>query len=90
MDQDMAGAARSAPRQAKEAIAESPDFSAPSWRKSTFSMGNGNCVELARLRTGHVAVRDSKSAPGPVLLFTPREWRTFVGGVKRGEFDRFG
>jgi hypothetical protein len=32
-------------------------------------------------------VRDSKDPQGPVLLFTPDEWRAFVGGVRNGEFD---
>jgi hypothetical protein len=34
-----------------------------------------------------IAVRDSKDRSGPVLLFTPREWEAFVGGVRGGEFD---
>ncbi len=34
-----------------------------------------------------VAVRDSKDRQGPVLTFTPAEWRAFVVGVRSGEFD---
>jgi hypothetical protein len=37
-----------------------------------------------------VGVRDSKDTSGPVLRFTLDEWNAFVGGVRNGEFDRFG
>ncbi|WP_433519999.1 DUF397 domain-containing protein [Nonomuraea sp. CA-143628] len=37
-----------------------------------------------------VAVRDSKDRGGPLLTFTPGEWRAFLGGVKDGEFDQPG
>jgi hypothetical protein len=60
------------------------------WWKSSFSIGNGNCLETARTPDGgHLAVRDSKDKSGPVLTFTPGEWRAFVAGVKNGEFDCF-
>jgi hypothetical protein len=60
------------------------------WKKSTHSYGNGDCVEAAPLAGGHVAVRDSKDKTGPVLMFSPSEWRAFLGGVKGGEFDFIG
>ncbi|MFF4412570.1 DUF397 domain-containing protein [Streptosporangium sp. NPDC001559] len=64
------------------------DLSTTVWRKSSLSGGNGGqCVEVAGL-TGGTAVRDSKNPEGPSLLFTAAEWRTFVEGVKTGEFDR--
>jgi hypothetical protein len=58
------------------------------WRKSSYS-GNGgvDCVEVARNLPGTVAVRDSKDRGGPVLGFTPEDWRTFVQAIKSGEFD---
>ncbi len=34
-----------------------------------------------------VAVRDSKDRNGPVLVFTPFEWKAFVGGVRDGKLD---
>jgi hypothetical protein len=58
------------------------------WKKSSLSMSNGNCVEVAYMSGGHVGVRDSKDRTGPVLQFTPGEWSAFVGGVRNGEFDR--
>jgi hypothetical protein len=57
------------------------------WRRSTSSMGSGQCVEVAFLETGGVAIRDSKDQAGPVLMPLPGEWQAFVGGVKVGEFD---
>jgi len=60
------------------------------WIKSSLSFANGNCVEVASLPDDQVGVRDSKDPAGLVLRFTPGEWRAFVGGVRNGEFDRFG
>ncbi|MEV5412453.1 DUF397 domain-containing protein [Thermopolyspora sp. NPDC052614] len=57
------------------------------WAKSSRST-NGNCVEVARLQSGHVGIRDSKNQNGPVLIFPQGEWTAFIGGVKSGEFGR--
>ena len=60
------------------------------WVKSSLSFANGNCVEVADLSGGEVGVRNSRDTAGAVLRFTPDEWHAFVGGVRNGEFDRFG
>ena len=59
------------------------------WVKSSLSYANGNCVEVASLPRGEVGVRNSRDCAGPVLRFTPEEWRAFLGGVRNGEFDCF-
>jgi hypothetical protein len=56
------------------------------WRKSSFSGHQGNCVEVAKLDSGEVAVRNSRFPAGPALVFTPAEWTAFVSGVEYGEF----
>jgi hypothetical protein len=58
------------------------------WVKSSLSYANGDCVEVASLADGHVGVRDSKDAEGPILRFTSSEWRAFIAGVRNGEFDK--
>ncbi|GAA0434043.1 hypothetical protein Acor_08370 [Acrocarpospora corrugata] len=63
------------------------------WRKSSHSSGGDNCVEVATAGNPGgsdpvIGVRDSKQhGRGPVLEFTPAEWRAFVNAVKDGEFD---
>ena len=58
------------------------DLTSVSWRKSSYSGGNGgNCIQVADL-PGTIAVRDSKDPDGPALLFTAAEWAAFTARVK--------
>ena len=66
----------------------SGDGSVQNWIKSSLSMANGNCVEVAGLSSDLVRVRDSQNPKGAVLRFSPADWDAFVGGVRKGEFDR--
>ncbi len=52
------------------------------WRKSSYSVGNGACVEVARQQAGEVAVRDSNDAGGAILLYAPTSWGHFIEVVK--------
>lgn len=47
----------------------------------------GNCVELAQLSSGEVAVRNSRYPDGPALVFTRAEVQAMLAGARRGEFD---
>lgn len=58
-----------------------------SWRRSRYSGANGNCVELAPLHSGDVAVRNSRFPDGPVLIYTRDEMAAFLSGARAGEFD---
>lgn len=57
------------------------------WRKSTASNPNGDCVELAPLPAGGVAVRNSRAPSGTALIYTRAEIVAFLAGAKAGEFD---
>jgi hypothetical protein len=57
------------------------------WRKSTSSNPSGQCVEVAVLADGEIAVRNSRHPAGPALIYTRAEIATFLAGVKNGEFD---
>ncbi len=52
------------------------------WQKSSYSNPSGNCVEMARLPAGQVAVRDSKRPGDPVLVFTRAEWSAFLTALR--------
>ena len=54
------------------------------WRKSSYSGGNGgDCVEVgAPTGVERVLVRDTKDREGPVLAFSPQVWRRFAERVK--------
>jgi hypothetical protein len=57
------------------------------WRKSSASGGGGgDCVEVAFVEDS-VLVRHSRDSSGPMLSFTPSEWRAFLTGTRNGEFD---
>jgi Domain of unknown function (DUF397) len=61
------------------------DLSNASWRKSSFSGANNNCVEITGNLPGIVAIRDSENPGGPTLAVTRARWAAFMAAVKAGE-----
>jgi hypothetical protein len=57
------------------------------WRKSDYSNPNGNCLEVAVLPGGTVAVRNSRHRAGPALIYSHAEIAAFIRGAKDGQFD---
>ena len=47
------------------------------WRKSSYSGAEGECVEIGWPDEA-VAVRDSKNPDGPTLTVSVRGWRVFL------------
>lgn len=60
------------------------------WRKSRESNPSGNCVEVAELPDGAIAMRNSRDPQGPALVYTRAEIAAFLTGVRNGEFDDLG
>jgi hypothetical protein len=71
-----------------------PELDRIVWRKSSYSAGEGNCVEVGWRTSsysvsqggcvqvapapGRVLVRDSKDPDGPALAVPTSAWRTFL------------
>ncbi|MFD8863903.1 DUF397 domain-containing protein [Streptomyces sp. NPDC059590] len=66
------------------------DLAHAHWRKSSFSGGTQDapeCVEVAPLADGRIAVRNSKTPEAGIVFFTRSEMDAWLKGVKAGEFD---
>jgi hypothetical protein len=62
------------------------DLTGATWRKSTYSSGEGGeCIEVAD-GLPVVPVRDSKDPEGPALVFPPAAWTAFITAVKASSF----
>lgn len=57
------------------------------WVKSRRSNATGNCVEMAALPGGEIALRNSRDPEGPALVYTRAEFAAFVAGAREGDFD---
>jgi hypothetical protein len=51
------------------------------WRKSSYSGSQTNCVEVGSV-TGAVRVRDTRDQQGPALAVSAAAWRRFMAGIK--------
>lgn len=58
------------------------------WRKSTYSGQNGDCVEVADLG-GTVAVRNSNAPDRGTISFSLNAMAAFVAACAAGELDDF-
>lgn len=58
-----------------------------SWRKSSHSNPNGDCIELSRLADASIAVRSSRHPDGLTLTLSSAEITAFIQRVKNGNLD---
>lgn len=59
------------------------------WRKSSHSGDTGGeCVEIAALPTGALAIRDSKNPHGPHLTLTRHAFRTLLNQTATNGWQR--
>lgn len=52
------------------------------WRRSSYSGGQGDCLELAHNIPGLAPVRDSKDPGGAVIVFGRGAWGAFVARLR--------
>ena len=57
------------------------------WRKSQRSNSQGACVELARLDSATVAMRNSRDPRGTALIYSAGAVRSMISALRAGEFD---
>ena len=57
------------------------------WRKSERSNSQGACVELARLDSTTVAMRNSRDPKGTALIYPADSVRAMVSALRAGDFD---
>ncbi|MDT0320320.1 DUF397 domain-containing protein [Streptomyces millisiae] len=62
--------------------------STPRWRTSSHSNAGGNCVQLADLADGRIAVRDSKAPESGPISFERAPIAAWLKAAKAGALDR--
>jgi hypothetical protein len=67
--------------------AQDPRLEHATWRKSRHSNPSGNCVEIAALRGGTIAIRNSRHPGGPALIIERDDFAAFLAGAADGDFD---
>jgi hypothetical protein len=63
-------------------------YSPLTWRKSTHSADQGNCIEVGEV-SASVLVRDSQDHSGPILVLSPGQWRRLLSHI-RSECPNYG
>jgi hypothetical protein len=56
--------------------------SSVTWRKSSYSIANGQCVEAATIPGAGVLIRDATRPAGGNLRFPAEAWQEFTAGIK--------
>ncbi|TDD49609.1 DUF397 domain-containing protein [Saccharopolyspora elongata] len=56
------------------------------WITSSYSGGNGNCVEVA-VGVERIGVRDTKDRAGGALIVSVLQWRSFIAAVKSAHYE---
>jgi hypothetical protein len=56
------------------------------WRKSSYSNGSGECVEVGQ--ADGVRVRDTRDRDGTVLAFDASTWRAFSIAMRQDDNNR--
>ncbi|MFD5752565.1 DUF397 domain-containing protein [Streptomyces sp. NPDC127033] len=62
------------------------DFNGVQWRRSSYSGGDNNCVELA-VFGGRVAIRDSKCPERTPVVIARPDAQAFLAGVQAGRWS---
>jgi hypothetical protein len=57
------------------------------WQKSQRSNSQGACVEIARLDSATVAMRNSRDPRGTALIYPADAVRAMVSALRSGDFD---
>jgi hypothetical protein len=55
-----------------------------SWRKSSYSAGNGECIEVAASFGPWISIRDSKDPEGPVINCSAEAFRSLLDAARSG------
>ncbi|WP_346011996.1 DUF397 domain-containing protein [Streptomyces sp. SID3343] len=53
-----------------------------SWRTSTYSQGNGECVEIAPTAAMDTLIRDSKDRAAGSIQASPRAWTALLHSIQ--------
>lgn len=61
------------------------------WRKSTYSADTANCVKFSEgegvILLGDTKLETNTDPDGPHQTYSVDAWRSFIAGIKRGEFS---
>jgi hypothetical protein len=63
-------------------MAGDPMAQCDAFRKSSYSVSQGACVEVGSQFPGLVVIRDSTHMDGARIPISPNDWRQFISHVK--------